>query len=103
MVDTGATFVSIGKKDIKKLGLDFDRDVDIITANGNTKRKLYDGSKIEMLGRVMSLSVMDNDDTTPPLIGHLLLEGLDFVVNLRTKKVEPNPKSPDGKWYVEMY
>jgi len=103
IVDTGATYVSISKKNIETLGLLFQSKVNIKTANGSTTRRTFKGAEIEMKGRTFTMDVMENDDNTPALIGYLLLEALDFAVNPKTEKVIPNPKSEDGKWYVDCY
>jgi predicted aspartyl protease len=102
IVDTGATYVCLGKKDIEYLGLPFHNVVNIKTANGKASRKTFKGAEIELNGRTFVMEVMENDDDTPALIGYLLLEALDFVVDPKTQKVVPNP-AHDGKWVADLY
>lgn len=102
IVDTGATYVCIGKKDIERLGLPFHNIVDIKTANGKASRRTFEGAKIELKGRTFVMEVMENDDETPALIGYLLLEALDFVVDPKTQSVTPNP-AHEGKWVADLY
>ncbi|MDI6751721.1 MAG: retropepsin-like aspartic protease [bacterium] len=102
IVDTGATYVCIGKKDIETLGLRFHNTVNIKTANGPAKRKTFEGAQIELNGRTFVMEVMENDDDTPALIGYLLLEALDFVVDPKSQSVIGNP-AHDGKWVADMY
>lgn len=45
---------------------------------------------------------MENDATTPPLIGYLVLENMDLVVNTKSQQVTPNPEH-DGKWVMDLY
>ncbi|MFQ6116341.1 MAG: hypothetical protein ACE5NG_19965 [bacterium] len=46
--------------------------------------------------------VMENDETTPALIGYLVLGDLDLVISTKSQKVIPNPEH-DGKWIVELF
>ncbi len=57
---------------------------------------------ITIRDRVIRMDVMENDEHTPPLIGYLILEALDFVVNPRTQGLMGNPEH-DGKWVVDLY
>lgn len=102
LVDTGATYVCLSRKDIEKLGLPFHKSVEIKTANGRASRRTFEGARIELGGRSFLMEVMENDDDTPALIGYLLLEALDFVVDPRTQKVIPNP-AHEGKWMADLY
>jgi len=102
IVDTGATYVSLSKADIEKLGLPFHNITHIKTANGPANRRIFKGAEIELKGRTFVMEVMENDDTTPALIGYLLLEALDFVVDPKTQSVIPNPEH-EGKWVADMY
>ncbi|MFH1562389.1 MAG: retroviral-like aspartic protease family protein [Nitrospirota bacterium] len=102
IVDTGATYVCLGKKDIELLGLPFHNEVSIKTANGKATRRTFKGAEIELNGRTFVMEVMENDEDTPALIGYLLLEALDFVVDPKTQKVIPNP-AHDGKWVADLY
>jgi clan AA aspartic protease len=102
IVDTGATFVCLGKKDIEKLGLPFHKKLDIKTANGKASRRTFKGAEIELNDRSFVMEVMENDDETPALIGYLLLEALDLVIDPKSQKVIPNP-AHDGKWVADLY
>ena len=102
IVDTGATYVCLSKKDIEALGLPLHKSVEIKTANGKASRRTFEGAKIELNGRIFVMEVMENDDDTPALIGYLLLEALDFVVDPKTQAVIPNP-SHEGKWMADLY
>lgn len=46
---------------------------------------------------------MENiDDNVPALIGYLVLEEMDWVVNPKTQKIIGNPEN-EGKWFIDMY
>ncbi|MEW6096014.1 MAG: retropepsin-like aspartic protease [bacterium] len=102
IVDTGATYVCIGRDEIERLGLKFHSNVSIKTANGPAERRTFEGAKIELKGRSFVMEVMENDENTPALIGYLLLEALDFVVDPKTQSVIPNP-AHEGKWIADLY
>ncbi|MBM4034662.1 MAG: hypothetical protein FJ291_23200 [Planctomycetes bacterium] len=96
IVDTGATYVCLSRSDIEKLGLLFHRNTNIRTANGPATRRLFRGAEIELNGRDAEMEVMENGEGTPALVGYLLLEALDFVVDPRSEQVIGNPEH-DGK------
>jgi len=102
MVDTGATYVCISRSDIEKLGLPFHRNVEIRTANGRASRRTFKGAEIELNGRSFLMEVMENDEDTPALIGYLILEALDLVVDPKSQQVVANP-AHDGKWVADLY
>ena len=72
------------------------------TANGNVGRRIFAGAKITIKDRTVEMQVMESDEKTPPLIGYLVLEALDFVVNPKTQGVMGNPEH-DGEWIVDLY
>ncbi|MEW6097061.1 MAG: retropepsin-like aspartic protease [bacterium] len=102
IVDTGATYICLSRVDIERLGLQFHNIIPIKTANGPANRRTFKGAEIELKGRSFVMEVMENDDTTPALIGYLLLEALDFIVDPKTQSVIPNP-GHEGKWMADMY
>lgn len=48
------------------------------------------------------MQVMENDVTTPLLIGYLVLETMDFVVDTKSQRIILNPEH-DGKWIMDLY
>ena len=115
VVDTGATYLCLPPNEIAKLGLPFHKTVQIKTANGRARllpksseyggqasRRTYKGAEIELKGRSFVMEVMENDEETPALIGYLVLEAMDFVVDPKTQEVIPNP-AHDGKWTADLY
>jgi len=102
IVDTGATYVCLPRAEIEKLGLRFLREVRIRTANGPASRRLFDGAQVELNDREFPMAVMENDEETPPLLGFLLLEALDLVVDPKSQQVIGNP-AHDGKWVADCF
>ncbi|HLC16166.1 MAG TPA: retroviral-like aspartic protease family protein [Thermodesulfovibrionia bacterium] len=101
IVDTGAAFLCLPPEIIAELGLMYSQSRRIITANGEVKRNIFAGASITIQGRETQMSVMENDKTTPPLIGYLVLEDLDLVPDTKSQKLIPNPEH-DGKWITDL-
>ena len=102
VVDTGATYLCLPPPVIAELGLLYSHTRPIKTANGDAERRLFKGADVTIRGRNEQMSVMENDESTPPLIGYVVLETLDFVVSPKSGGLIPNPEH-DGKWMAECY
>jgi clan AA aspartic protease len=100
MVDTGATTVVIPIDVCRRLGLRPFRTTQVELADGSLCEMTYFRSVwIEILGRGMSCDVLAAPEGTTPLIGQIPLEGLDLVIDPRSREVRPNPEHPDGPLY----
>lgn len=102
IVDTGAAHLCLPPKVIAELGLLYSHSRKVQTANGVVERRLFKGADVTIQGRNEQMSVMENDETTPALVGYLVLEMLDFVVDPKAQKLVPNP-AHDGKWITDMF
>jgi len=102
VVDTGAAYLCLPPDVIEKLGLLYSHTREVTTANGRVERRIFYGAVIIIQGRDIQMQVMENDVTTPPLIGYLVLETMDLVVNTKLQKITPNPEH-DGKWVMDLY
>lgn len=102
LVDTGAAYLCLPPAVIEKLGLLYSHTRGVNTANGKVERRIFYGAVIIIQGRDIQMQVMENDATTPPLIGYLVLEAMDFVVDPEFQKILPNP-AHDGKWVIDLY
>ena len=60
------------------------------------------GAEITIKGRTEQMSVMESDEMTPPLVGYLVLEVLDFVVDPKSQELIPNP-AHDGEWVLDLF
>ena len=99
---TGAAYLCLQPDVIKNLGLLYSHVQSVRTANGIVERRIFAGADITINGRTIQMQVMENDKTTPPLIGYIVLEAMDFVVDPKAHKVIPNPAS-DGKWVMDLF
>ncbi len=102
VVDTGATYLCLPPTVIEQLGLLYSHTRDVKTANGSVQRRVFKGADVTIQGRNEQMSVMENDEDTPPLIGYLVLEALDFVVDPKGEHLIPNPEH-DGEWVADLY
>ena len=87
LVDTGAAFLCLPPEEIEKLGLMYSHTREVSTANGRVERRIFSGAVIIIKGRDIQMQVMENAPGTPPLIGYLILEAMDFVVDPKSQKM----------------
>jgi predicted aspartyl protease len=102
IVDTRATYVCLPRSDIEKLGLSFHRDIDIWTASGRVSRRLFSGAWVGLMERDTVMEIVENDEGTPPLVGSLLLDALDLVVDPGSQQVTTNP-AHNGEWVLDCF
>lgn len=103
IVDTGAAYLCLPPKVIEDLGLMFAYSTPVKTGNGKLELRIFNGASITIKERTIQMQVMENkDDNVPALIGYLVLETMDWVVNPKTQEIIGNPEN-DGKWVVDMY
>lgn len=102
LVDTGATYLCLPPSVIERLGLLYSHTQAVRTANGAVERKLFKGADVTIDDRSTEAVVMENDESTPALLGYLILEALDYVVDPRKKQLIPNPEH-EGKWMADLY
>jgi predicted aspartyl protease len=94
LVDSGASRLVLPQTAVKKLGLESTTKVKVRYANGRTaERPLVEGVHLELMGRhsVFNATVEPKRDTA--LVGALVLEDLDFLVDCRKGRLYP--RDPD--------
>lgn len=98
LVDTGAVKFYLKASLIRELGL---RRVGEVTsrtmANVSVKRQVYSAADLEIQGRSGRFDVIEVPDALPNIIGQIPLEDLDWVVDLRNRKLIPNPEHKNGE------
>lgn len=91
VIDTGATMLVLPQDIIDELGLKKMRD-----ANNKTETKtIYGVVPVEMCGRAGEFNVLGEPEGAQPLVGQIILEQLDLIVDPSTRRVIPNPRSPE--------
>jgi len=97
LVDTGATTLVLPAGVCRNLGLREAGRRKVRYANGVVAEVPWvRGVWIEILGREMTSDALVEAEGTTPLIGQIPLEGLDLIVNPKTRDLEVNPASPDA-------
>ena len=103
LVDTGASYLCLPPKVIKELGLRFAKSTPVKTGSGIYDLRIFKGAEITIKDRTIEMQVMENiNDNVPPLIGYLVLEMMDWVVDPKNQTIMGNPLN-DGKWVMDMY
>ncbi|MBU7026745.1 MAG: hypothetical protein HXS48_07360 [Theionarchaea archaeon] len=80
---------------VDSLGLEKVEEVTVKSKNYGESRKIYGVVRLELKGRIGNFDVLAENEGSPPLIGQIVLERLDLVIEPSTKKVMPNPRSPE--------
>ncbi len=94
VVDTGASRLVLPKQVVEKLGLPETDQVKVKYADGRTaKRPVVEGVHVELQGRHSIFKAAVETKRTTALIGALVLEDLDFLVDCRKQRLVPrDPK-----------
>jgi clan AA aspartic protease len=96
VIDTGATMVVLPQNIIDELGLRKIREAKVKYANNKTESKLiYGVATVEIKGRTGNFDVLAEAEGSQPLIGQVVLEILDLMIDPRTRTLMPNPLSPE--------
>ncbi|MEW6102707.1 MAG: retroviral-like aspartic protease family protein [bacterium] len=103
IIDTGATQVLLPIDLVKRLGLKFSGRTKVRYADGRIEEKdVALGLRIEILGRDTISRVIIEKEGAKPLLGQIVLEDTDLLVDCKTGKVIPNPASPDMPLLEEL-
>jgi clan AA aspartic protease len=96
IIDAGATMMALPKSLVQELGLEKVEEVGVKYEDGRVEKKeVYGGVKVEIKGRVGIFDVLAESEETEPLIGQIVLERLDLIIEPSTRKLIPNPRSPE--------
>jgi len=96
VVDTGATMMVLPRDIVSDLGLEKVEEVRVRYANNQVDTKeIYGVVRLEIQGRVGNFDVLAENEGVQPLVGQIVLERLDLVVDPSARKVVPNPRSPE--------
>lgn len=103
IVDTGAAYLCLPPNIIEELGLTYAFSKPVRTANESLELRIFYGAEITIKDRTIQMQVMENiDEKVPALIGYLVLETMDWVVDPNSQAIMGNPLN-DGKWIIDMY
>ena len=104
IVDTGARAVGLPLPIIEQLGLPPTRKVTVTLSDGSRQeRQLYGELRVQVGDRDDVFSCVAKPEGAPLLIGQIVLEALDLVVDCGQQRLIPNPEAPDGMMLYEDY
>ena len=95
LVDTGAVMILLPQDIVEKLGLEiFDKTVVTLANEEKIELDLAGDFVLTVCGRTMVSDCLVGPPLCEPLIGQLVLERLDLVLNPLKKTITPHPESP---------
>ena len=89
-------------KYIEQLGLEHVGYSRATTANGIVRRRVFGDVLLDIMERAAPFRVTEFPDDVPPLIGYLILEAFDYVIDNRNQKLIGNPEH-GGEWVLDEY
>ena len=97
IVDTGAVAVSLPASLIDQLGLPVEREV-LVTRSDGTKITvaLHNDLSVTINDRRALTQCLAKPEDYPLLLGQLVLEQIDYIVDCKNQKMIPNPEEQDG-------
>ena len=98
LVDTGATTLCLPANVIAKLGLTLLKEVDVATATGFSKARIFEDAKIYLCQREGTFECLELLGGTEPLLGVIPLEALGIELDLQNQKLIVLPISPNASY-----
>lgn len=90
VVDSGASLLVLPQDTVKQLGLPTSGDISVRYANNRTaKRKTVDDVYLELQGRHGTFTAIVEPKRDTALIGAIVLEALDLLVDCRKEEIFP--------------
>lgn len=102
LVDTGASTLSLPQRLVAQLGLKPLRSRQARTSAGLATLQVYGTVRLTVQGRDCTCDAVAIPDDCPVLIGQVLLELLDFVVDPSGPRLIGNP-AHGGEQMIELY
>lgn len=102
VVNTGATTLCLPSDVIAKLGLKLLKEVDVATANGFSKARIFQDAYISLLGREGTFECLELTGGRDPLLGVIPLEALGIELDLQNQKLKVLPEE-SADTYLTIY
>lgn len=93
LVDTGATTLCLPATAIAKLGLDLLREVDVSTANGLSKARIFQDAHLSLLGREGNFECLEFPGGRDALLEVIPLEALGIELDLQNQTLKALPET----------
>jgi len=94
LVDTGATTLCLPADAIAKLGLKILKEVDVATAMGIGKARIFQDAKVSMFEREGTFECLELPGGGDALLGVIPLESLGLEIDIQNQTLKPLPISP---------
>ena len=94
LVDTGATTLCLPKSAIAKLGLKLLKEVDVATAMGIGKARIFRDATLSIFDREGTFECLELPGGDDALLGVIPLESLGLEIDLQNQILKPLPISP---------
>ena len=95
VVDTGATYLVLPRSVAKQLGVPLAGTVKVQYADRRKgTRQLVENVRVDLLGRHSNFTAVVEPRRTDVLLGAIVLEALDLLVDCRTQTLQP--RDPDS-------
>ena len=91
LVDTGATTLCLPADAIAKLGLEILKEVDVSTATGISKARIFQDAKISLCDREGTCECLELPGGRDALIGVIPLEALGLELDLKHRRLKVLP------------
>lgn len=98
LVDTDATTLCLPTNVIAQLGLSLLKEVDVVTATGFSKARIFEDAKITLGEREGTFECLELPGGTEPLLGVIPLEALGLELDLQNQKLIVLPISPKASY-----
>jgi clan AA aspartic protease len=93
LVDTGATTLCLPAEAIAHLGLELLREVDVATATGLSKARIFQDARISLLGREGNFECLELPGGRDALLGVIPLEALGIELDLQKQTLKALPET----------
>lgn len=103
LVDTGATTLCLSAEVIAKLGLKLLKEVDVVTATGVSKARIFQDAKISVCGREGTFECLELPGGRDALIGVIPLEALGLEPDLRNQRLRILPTESVDTYLTILY
>lgn len=94
LVDTGATTLCLPSELIAQLGLKLLKEVDVSTASGLRKARIFRDAVLSLYDREGTFECLELPGGTEPLLGVIPLEALGLELDLQQQQVRVLPMGP---------
>ena len=92
LVDPGATTLCLPSEAIQQLGLELLKEVDVATATGFSKARIFRDANIQLLGREGTFECLELPGGRSALLGVIPLEALGIELDVRNQKLKVLPE-----------